>query len=609
MSSRPTAQPGPLTPGAALGLALWTGLVAGAGDLAYIAFRRYGRDLLLFQGSDPHVFWIAPLSNALLFALIISVLALLGRRWAGLLRPGVVVGVVGFLLATSLLLLVPPLHPAAVVLIGLGFGVQAGRLLPRYESRLFRLVGATLPAGLALVALLAAAIPLGRAWTRWRQESRLASAPAGAPNVLLIILDTVRSFNLSAYGYSRPTTPGLERWSVRGLRFEHAYSTAPWTLPSHASIMTGHEAHELSASWQVALDETYPTLAEILGSRGYRTGGFVGNAAYCSRETGLARGFATYDDYRVNFDRMVSSAAITRRIVDPRAVRWLFWGGDMLGRKHAPSISERFLRWAGEDRSRPFFAFLNYYDAHVPYLPPEPYRSRFQSRGTRLESNLIRGVHDTAPWSEEELRGLEDAYDGALSYLDAQIDSLLTTLDRQGLLENTLVILTSDHGEEFSEHGVILHGNSLYRPAVEVPLFIWFEGRIRGGLVEPGPVSNRQIPATVVELLGISGHPFPGPPLPDGERERSVAPVTPPIFTSVRRAWQLPDWYPVVKGDMIAVADSGLRLIRGGDGHEELYDFVHDPLERHDLLADGGGQHDATRLRRLLDAAVTREPR
>jgi arylsulfatase A-like enzyme len=588
-----------------MALAVWTGLIAGAGDLGYLALRRHFRHLLLFQGSDPHVVWIAPLSNALLFALIISVLALLGRRWAGLFRPGVVVGVLGFLLATSLLLLVPPLHPAAVVLLGLGLGVQAGRRLPKYEARIFRLVGTTLPVGLVLVALLAAAIPLSRKWTAWRQESRLPSASAGAPNVLLIILDTVRAFNLSAYGYSRPTSPGLARWSARGLRFEHAYSTAPWTLPSHASIMTGREAHELSASWQVALDETYPTLAEVLGARGYRTGGFVGNAAYCSRETGLARGFVTYDDYRVNFDRFVSSAAITRRMVDPRAVRWLFWGGDMLGRKPAPSISERFLHWAREDRSRPFFAFLNYYDAHVPYLPPEPYRSRFQSPGTRLESNLIRGANDTTPWSAEDLRGLEDAYDGALSYLDAQIDSLLTTLDRQGLLENTLVILTSDHGEEFGEHGVILHGNSLFRPAVDVPLFIWFAGRIPGGVAVPGPVSNRQIPATVVELLGIAGQTFPGPPLPIGGQDTSPAPL---IYTSVRRAWQLPVWYPVVKGDMIAVADSGLRLIRGGDGREELYDFVHDPFERHDLLAGEGRQHDATRLRRLLDAAVNRKP-
>ena len=589
--------------GPAIRFACWAGLVAGVGEFAYLALRHHVRNLLLFQGSDPNVYWVAPLANASLFVILVGVLALLARRWPRLFRPAAVIGVLAFLLTTSILLLIPPLHPGAVLLFGLGIGVQAGRLLPRYESALTRLVRVTLPAGLALVTVAAIAIPLVRRTVAQRSERRLVAAMPGAPNVLLIILDTVRSLNLSAYGYARSTTPGLERWAARGVRFEHAFSTAPWTLPSHASILTGREAHELSASWQSALDGAFPTLAETLRDRGYRTGGFVANTAYCSRETGIARGFITYDDYRVDFDRFVSSASITRRIVDPRAVRRIFWGGDMLGRKPAPVISQAFLDWVGQDSSRPFFAFLNYYDAHVPYLPPAPYRERFQEPGGPLEPNLIREPSDTTPWPAERVRGLESAYDGALAYLDTQIDSLLVTLDRRGLLANTLIILTSDHGEEFNEHGVILHGNTLYRPSVEVPLLVWFPGRIPSARVVQAPVTNRRVPATVLDLLGIANHSFPGPSLADAWREHSEAPRPNPIFTSVRHAWQIPAWYPVAKGDMVAVADSGFRLIRNGDGHEELYDESNDPLEQDNLL--GAREHEGTaaRLRRMIDEA------
>jgi arylsulfatase A-like enzyme len=584
-------------------LALWAGLVTGVGEFAYLVIRRHVRQLLLFQGSDVNVYWVTPLADALLFALLVGLLALLGRVWPRLFRANMVVGLLAFLITISMLLLIPPLHLAAVLLLGLGIGLQASRFLPRYQAALEGLARVTLPIGLGLIAVAGIAIPFVRRSAERRADAALPAAMAGAPNVLLIILDTVRSLNLSVYGYPLPTTPALERWASGGVRFRHAFSTAPWTLPSHASIMTGREAHELTANWQTPLDGTYPTLAETLRAHGYRTGGFVANVAYCSRETGLARGFAAYDDYEVNFDRLVSSASITRSIVDPRWVRRIFWGGDMLGRKPAPVINKAFLDWAAKDERRPFFAFLNYYDAHVPYLPPEPYRSRFKASNQRLESNLIRELSDTAPWSRTQVEGLEAAYDGAISYLDVQIDSLLTTLDHRGMLDNTIVIITADHGEEFNEHGVILHGNSLYRPSVEVPLILRFPARIPAGLVTDAPASPREIPATVLDLLGISEHPFPGPSLATLWQDTSAI-ADRPIFSSVRRAWGLPSWYPVVNGDMISVSDSGFRLIRGGKGSEELYDLRNDPFELHNLVGQAGLEAQTAHLRRLLDSAA-----
>src|SRR5262249_1413595 len=128
---------------------------------------------------------------------------------------------------------------------------------------------------------------------------RRPAPPRGAKNVLLIVLDTVRAQSLSLYGYSRDTTPNLRRIAARGVRFDQALSTAPWTAPSHASMFTGRWPHELSIGWSRPLDATHPTLAEFLSARGYKTAGFVANTTYCSYETGLDRGFARYDDYDV----------------------------------------------------------------------------------------------------------------------------------------------------------------------------------------------------------------------------------------------------------------------------------------------------------------------
>ena len=121
--------------------------------------------------------------------------------------------------------------------------------------------------------------------------------PPDAPNVLLIVLDTVRADHLSLYGYRRPTSPTLERLARRGVRFDEARATAPWTLPSHASLFTGRWPHELGVKWLTPWRGNDPTLAEYLGSRGYATAGFVANTLYCSYDSGLGRGFTRYDDY------------------------------------------------------------------------------------------------------------------------------------------------------------------------------------------------------------------------------------------------------------------------------------------------------------------------
>ena len=233
----------------------------------------------------------------------------------------------------------------------------------------------------------------GGDWVKQRLEARRPLPPAGSPNVLLIVLDTVRADHLSLEGYRRPTSPNLERLAKIGIRFDRARATAPWTLPSHAGFFTGRWPHELGVQWLTPLRTDAPFLAEYLASRGYATAGFIANTGYCSYDSGLARGFTHYEDYvleRLNFLRTsVLIAGLLGHIYeygfanDSGPLRWVaefverwFYASH---RKDAASINRALLDWLGGRRgqTRPFFVFLNYVDAHSPYTVPQGAPHRF----------------------------------------------------------------------------------------------------------------------------------------------------------------------------------------------------------------------------------------
>ena len=204
-------------------------------------------------------------------------------------------------------------------------------------------------------------------WQSWMAPRATGSSTGVAPdspNVLLIVMDTVRAQNLSLYGYARQTTPRLEQFAKTGARFDRAIATAPWTLPSHASMFTGRVAREMSADFRAPLDDMYPTLAETLGAQGYLTAGFVANTYYCNAENGLSRGFDHYEDYQLSLSEFAISASLSRAILNRDAVRRLINYHDVIGRKTAPDINRAFLSWLERQSERPFFAFLNYLEAH-----------------------------------------------------------------------------------------------------------------------------------------------------------------------------------------------------------------------------------------------------
>jgi arylsulfatase A-like enzyme len=365
--------------------------------------------------------------------------------------------------------------------------------------------------GLAFAVSLVALVGSGLAKPeRAPTQARLAP-PTDAPNVLLIVLDTLREDHLSAYGYARQTTPRLDRLAAEGTLFERAFATASWTLPSHASIMTGRYPAEHGAGGS-PLDDRYTTLAEYLSTHGYATAGFVANAYYCGPRTGLGRGFDTYEAYFASVTDMAWHTVYGKMLL-----RLLTRVGyyDIPGRKRAGDVNREFLAWLDTARPAPFFAFLNYLDVHDPYIAPPPYGTRYSphsNTGDRVNSELFpRDFTGARQLSSEEIQNEIDGYDAALTYLDANLGALFDQLASRRLLDRTLIIVASDHGESFGNHGLYGHGNSMYRDLIHVPLIMRLPGAVPAGRRLADVVSLQAIPATVAELVGLEPpSPFPG---------------------------------------------------------------------------------------------------
>ena len=580
------------TVGQVFAFALVVGLIIGVVEAGYIIGHWYIDPRVQLQNWD--VVWMAPLADACAVGLVGLLLGLLTR-----VLPSRLLGrttIMAALLATGVhlfLLTFEKIHWSAMLLVAVGLGVQsARRLAPRaitLWSSSWRRV-AWLAAG---VALLGVAVHLYEGWRERRDLAGLPAAGAGAPNIILLVLDTVRRDHLGLYGYPRATSPVMDSLGGGGMVFDHAYSSAPWTLLSHATMFTGRLPHEVSATWRVPLDHEFPTLAEGLGRRGYQSGGFTGNVTYVSRETGLARGFIRFRDFRISFGKLLLTPASGRRWFLDWADRW------RLVRNSAATVNEWCLDWLdSRDRRRPFFAFLNYADAHDPYEPPTPFDRRFGD-STAAGDEMRRRVRRVSPkyWRPGDMATGITQYDGAIAYMDDQLGALFSGLQKRGLLENTVVIVTADHGEMLGEHELMLHGNSLYRPLLEVPLIIAGPGAGIGRQLRP--VSLVDLAATVIAL---SGSPKVEPILPGSNLLTPDAGGRTKLFSELDFMPSLVHRQgPVAKGPMWAILADDHRLIRSGDASEEMYDFASDSLEVRDQAADVTAAPIRQRLGASLD--------
>lgn len=571
-----------------------------AGGLGELALRTVLRSIApRFDNSfylNPEAIWMGGLANLPLFAVVGAAAWWLSRMLRRP-RPWVwALGAVSWLTAMEWVLISRRIHLAAQVIAAAGVAtivVRAATAMPHRMRMLTRVTS-------VLLALVAGGGALLLHWRGDRREraevAGLPEATPGAPNVLLLILDTVRASELSVYGYSRRTSPVLEQLAARGMRFDRAIATAPWTLPSHASMFTGRYPFELTVGYDTPLSTTDATLASVLGGAGYRTGGFVANTVYGSYLHGLNRGFQRYRDYPLSVTELLGASTLNRMLFKV----WNAATHDYAepGVKDADRINAEFLGWLdGMESRRPWFAFLNFFDGHMAYDPPAPYDRQFLEREPPTRS--IYG-ESRRQRSADEVRGLQDAYDGAIAFLDAQLGVLFESLEQRGQLQNTAIIVTADHGEAFSEHGFLDHGASLYLPELHVPLIIRLPGDEGRGCVVKEWVTLRDLAATIADLSSVKAGTFPGTSLLRHCRPGAEPQPASPVLSSIDARTHLPAWYPASTGAMRSLHDGAFAYIEREGGAAELYDVDQDPRQQVNLASDPRYAADRDRLAAAL---------
>ncbi len=269
-------------------------------------------------------------------------------------------------------------------------------------------------------------------------------------NVVLISIDSLRADHLSCYGYRRPTSPAIDALAEEGILFENANSQAPWTLPAHASLLTSRypRTHQVTSRTRRLAPGT-PTLAARLQEQGYSTHAVV-SGPFMHSQFGMNQGFDHYDDELARLEHRQSHEVVT-----------------------SPSIHDKTVRIL-EDVRPPFFLFLHYWDVHYDYIPPAPYDTMFSenSRSTMTSHRFISNPAICEDMKPRDLRHLIALYDGEIAWVDAHIGKLVEELRRGGWWDRTLLVLTSDHGDEFFEHGEKGHQHSLYQELIHVPLIV-----------------------------------------------------------------------------------------------------------------------------------------
>jgi arylsulfatase A-like enzyme len=397
----------------------------------------------------------------------------------------------------------------------------------------------------------------------------------------LICVDTLRADRTSAYGYEQETTPALKAFAAQGALFSLAYAPVSQTAPSAASILTGQypARHGLLLNG-VGLTQEARTLAEILTEHGYQSAAVM-SSFVLSERFGFAQGFEHFED---DFDPATSTTGFQKWEGHDVPAGFDRRGGD---------ATRRAQRWLWErDRKRPFFLFVHYFDPHAPYSVPEGFRPMLPLPAKRDDE-----IGSSLDYRHEVRR-----YHEEIAYVDRQIARLLEAIEREGLNDDTLVIVTADHGEGLWDHGYWLHGLCIYEETVRVPLLARWPGKIRAGQRIADPVELVDLAPTVLELLGVEfGDAFDGKSLAGALKgEPSTDPEDAVYLYRSDFGKVVFDGIPV-DGALYGVRRGKFKLIeheRGG-GHE-LYDLERDPGERHNLI--DAAPEQAAELRGLLQA-------
>lgn len=584
---------GALTAGQIATFAVAVGLATGLVETMVLVIDRAAGGTFLRVG--PHIVWMAPVLDAAILTAVGMILAVLGHLWRKLVTAEVVVFVILLLAADTILHRIrvqARLADEAKWILVLAVTTVLMPVMVRRltSSRTFFRRGAAV-AG-ATVLILGTAAALHPRWIEGRSHAALPPARDGLVSVIFIILDTVRAASLSLYGAERPTSPELQRFATTGVTFEQAVAPSSWTLPSHATMFTGRYPGEVKVDWLTPLDTRYPTLAEVFSREGFITAAFSGNVGYVSKEAGLARGFARFEDFVATPGEMVRTSVMLARVLSPFGLRELV-ADDNRGRRTAEDINQAFLSWLEHrPQGRPYLAFLNYYDAHAPFYAAPPFDTLF---GGPISHNQL------VPWGfrlrKRYVDQWIDAYDRSLVYLDAQLGHLFRELDRRGVLEGTVVVVTSDHGELLGEHSFMGHATTLYRPVLEVPLIMRGPG-IPVGVRVKKRVGLRDLPVTLLDLAGANNvASLPGRSFAAAWRG-DMADV--PILSELGRGLRIPRHYPNARSDLWSIFDRDIHYIVSSDGTEQFYRLTTDPAEERNLAGQGPAPEEMPALRAIV---------
>ncbi len=389
-------------------------------------------------------------------------------------------------------------------------------------------------------------------------------------NCILIVIDALRTDHLGCYGYSRNTSPNIDKFAKEGAIFTKAFSQGPATKISIPSIFTSlyagvHKVLKLDSS----LAEKLITLPEVLKEYGYTTAAFVGLPL-----ANLSNFSYRFDLYEINtLERRPDNVPI--------------WECSF---EVTPWINEKAISWLKKNRTNPFFLYLHYYDVHTPYLPPPPYNEIFWPGGIDGETkNFVINFFGRGRWgdlnSSTDPKGrifdyILSQYDGEIRYVDEHIKTLLEELERLDLSKNTLVILTADHGEEFKDHGNFFHGNSLYDELIHVPLIMRLPEIIPKHRVIPNLIRHIDIMPTILDILNI----------------RNNNPMQGVSFLSLFVGKNQPELDVFSEGyfrgkHLIGVRTDKWKLIESDDfgavlSSTQLYDLKEDPKELNNLIEE-----------------------
>ena len=334
--------------------------------------------------------------------------------------------------------------------------------------------------------------PTGAAWPKPKPYTPRSPKEPKPPNIVLIVIDTLRCDHLGCYGYSRETTPSLDKLAAQGLRADGMIATCSWTIPSLMSIFTSLPPSLHQATFKTRVAPGITTLADELHGHGYHTAGFASNP-FAKSSNGFAVGFDLYTD----FDGLVNSDRDDLLNVPGTSKLPPLW--EM---RSSPLVTQLASQWLdGQNKTEPFFLFALYFDAHADYVPQPPYDTLFDpDYHGAAKGNLLSVPNPKA--DDRDRAHIQALYDGEVRYTDDFVGKLIEKIDALGFSNDTLVVITSDHGEEFWDHGHTLHGPTLYDEVLRVPFILRWPGHVKPGTVLNGQLSTLNIMPSLLEAAG-----------------------------------------------------------------------------------------------------------